>query len=202
MKALIFAVMMAATLPVAGQNFFLQLQPEAGFSSFTSGILPYELRSSYQMTFAGGIELNDRSSLRLGVGVQQSGARSSIAYNTMGIIIREKLYHTTYFIKIPVDYSISLARSGLFTLDIGAYLNLNITSQVVEWGAQNDYLAITEEQLTRDDVGLRLRPAVAIPVTQRYTISLGVLQEFGLVAFVRETHHYNTYFTAGVKLKI
>lgn len=202
MRTLLFALMMAATVPMYGQKIFLQLQPEAGFSSFSSGILPFELRSSYQMTFAGGLELNDRSSLRLGIGFQQSGARSSIAYNTMGIIIREKLYYDTYFVKVPLDYSISFGRSGLFTLDIGAYCNLNITSQLVEWWRLNDYLAVAEEQSTKNDVGLRIRPAIEIPYTPRIGLSFGILQEIGLVAFVPRTHHYNTYFTAGVKLQL
>lgn len=197
-----FALLVFMVFPLHGQRFFLQIQPEAGYSSFTSGIVPFELRSSYQMTVAGGIQLNDRSSLRLGIGFQQSGASSSIAYNTAGIFIREKVYYDTYFIKVPVDYSIRLTPNGLFTLDIGAYYNMNITSQLVEGGWQNDFVAIADELSTNDDLGLRLRPAIAFPLTPSYTLSLGILQEFGLVEIIPRTHHYNTYFTAGVKVKL
>ncbi|MDF1570357.1 MAG: hypothetical protein P1P82_01930 [Bacteroidales bacterium] len=202
MKKIIFALLVLAALPLQGQRFFLQLQPEAGVSSFTSGIIPYELRSSYQVTLAWGLQLNDRSAVRLGFGVQQSGARSTIIYAAGGVTTRDILYQDVYFIKVPVDYSISLGSRGLFTLDAGAYYNLNITDQVVDMEINDGYLPLYAEDYTKDDVGLRLRPAVSIPFSPKVSLSLGILQEFGLVTFLRQTHHYNTYLSAGMQVQL
>lgn len=202
MKKIIFALLVLAAFPLQGQRFFLQLQPEAGVSSFTREILPYELRSSYQVTVAGGLQLNDRSAVKLGIGVQQSGARSSIIYAAGSVTTLEYLYPDTYFIKVPVDFSISLGSRGLFTLDIGAYYNLNITDQVVDMEINDGYFPLHAEDFTKDDVGLRLRPAVGIPFTPKVSLSLGILQEFGLVAFLQQTHHYNTYLSAGMHVKL
>jgi hypothetical protein len=202
MKKIIFTLLVLAAIPLQGQRFFLQLQPEAGVSSFTPGIIPFELRSSCQVTIAGGLMLNDRSAIRLGFGVQQSGARSTITYNVSGVPTQEILYDDTYFIKFPVDYTVSFSSRGLFTLDIGAYYNLNITDQVTDMEVNNGELPLHAENFTKDDAGLRLRPAVSIPFTPNVSLSLGVMQEFGLVAFLRQTHHYNTYLSAGMKVKL
>lgn len=200
MKKIIFALLVLAALPLQGQRFFLQLQPEAGVSSFTPGILPYELRSSYQVTLALGFQLNDQSAVALGLGVQQSGARSTIMYNVGGVTTRDFLYQDAFFIKVPVDYTISLGSRGLFILDVGAYYNLNITDRVVDMEVNDGYLPLHAEDYTKDDVGLRLRPAVGIPLTPKISLSLGILQEFGLVAIVSRTHHYNTYLTGGIRV--
>ncbi len=202
MKKIVFALLVLAALPLQGQRFFLQLQPEAGVSSFTTGIIPYELRSSYQVTLALGLQMNDRSAVRLGLGVQQSGARSTIIFAAGGVTSRDILYQDAYFIKVPVDYTISLGGQGLFTLDVGAYYNLNITDQVVDMEVNDGYFPLHAEDYTKDDIGLRLRPAVSIPFTPKISLSLGILQEFGLVAIIPRTHHYNTYLTGGFKVKL
>lgn len=202
MRTLLFAAVMAATVPIYGQNFFLQLQPEAGFSSFSSGILPFDLSTSFQFTFSGGVQHTDHSALKVGIGLQQAGASSKVFYSTPGAMRTEVLQHPVVFIKIPVDYSLRLGSRGRFTLDLGAYYNLNINSLLEDWVVQDDFLTLAEEDLTKDDVGLRIRPAIEIPYTPRIGLSFGILQEIGLVAFVPRTHHYNTYFTAGVKLKL
>ena len=202
MRQFILALLVLGVLPLHGQRFFLQLQPEAGVSSFTSGIIPYELRSSYQVSLALGLQMNDRSAVTLGLGVQQSGARSTVIYAVGGATTRDILYQDAYFIKVPLDYTISLDSRGLFTLGIGAYYNLNITDRVVDMEVNDGYFPLHAEDYTKDDIGLRLRPAVSIPFTPKISLSLGILQEFGLVAFVPRTHHYNTYLTGGIKVQL
>lgn len=201
MKYFILTMCVIASLPLHGQRIFFQLQPEAGISSFTPGIIPFEIRSSYQVTLSGGLQLTDRSSVKLGVGVQQSGSRSSVGYFSAGVWTYESLYHDTYFIKIPVDYTISLGRRGLFSLDAGAYYNVNITDRFVDIES-DDYLPFVEADISRDDAGIRIRPAVNLQLAPGSILSLGILQEFGLVAFVPRTHHYNTYLSAGLKVKL
>jgi hypothetical protein len=199
MRTFIFTLLVLAAFPLQGQRFFLQLQPDAGYSSITPGILPYKLRSSYQLTVSGGLCLSERSALKLGIGVQQSGARTRIFY-TPSSPAYDFLYQDTYFVKIPVDYSIRLGSRGLFILDIGAYYNLNITNRVIDPGRRVDYFPLDAADFTKNDAGLRLRPAIEIPFSPKYFLSLGILQEIGLVALVPQSHHYNTYLTGGVKV--
>ena len=205
MKYSVLIILIFLSTELDGQKLFLQLQPEAGFSSFTSGILHFEPAFSYQGTIQGGIYLNEHSSLQFGLGIQQSGAATKILY-TVGVNpTMEKLFHSTGFIKVPVDYSFKIGPGKIFSIDIGVYYNRNITLWMNDQGilnTNNGYSPFNEQDLIKDDIGIRLRPAIEIPYNMKYIISIGLLQEFGFNAVFPETHHYNTYLSLGLRRKL
>jgi len=205
MKYLVLLIMLAQSFVMDGQRIFLQLQPEAGISSFTSGILQFEPAISYQGTLQGGIYLNEHSSLQIGFGIQKSGAASTIIYAGGVNPIMDRIYHSTGFIKIPVDFSFRLGSRKIFSLGIGIYYNGNITNWLNQHGILNTdsgYSPINMEDLLMDDIGIRLRPAIEVPYNMKYIISIGLLQELGLNVVFPETHHYNTYLSVGLRRKL
>ena len=79
-------------------------------------------------------------------------------------------------------------------------LGLQLNDRVIDMEINDGYLPLHAEDFTKDDVGLRLRPAISIPLAPKISLSLGILQEIGLVAIVSRTHHYNTYLTGGIRV--
>jgi hypothetical protein len=198
-KSLLFTFFLFIFISLQGQSFFVQVQPEAGFSSYTRGIFDFDPVASFQVTFSGGLHLSERSVLKLGLGFQKAGAKNKIYLMTGGLPTAGVVNYPAFFIKVPVDYSIRLGRRGIITLDLGTYYNRNITTMVETWTGPFDDTPFNGD-LSRDDFGVRIRPAIAVPFKPGYILSLGILQEFGLRSILIDTHHYNTYLSGGLRI--
>ncbi len=203
MRSIIIFLALLLSLQGYGQKMYVKLQQENGVSGLTRGILPFTLKYSQQTTLVAGLFLNEKLGISLGAGFQQAGARSKLSFSdTPGNFFSFYQSYSINYIKIPLDLSVDIGKSGLFCVDLGLYFNFISSfslSQVPDPDIASYHIFTDYSPFEKNDIGIRIRPAFNIPLSEETTFSIGILQEFGLIGRFPDTRNYNTCLSASIK---
>ncbi len=201
-KLLLLILLFSAALQA--QKFSISVEQAAGISSLTGEVLPFDPLFSYQTTLSAELSISPSISLGSGAGIQHTGASSEIALtntsgNPIGVVRNFELFD---YIKIPIEIRYTGNSKYRYIAGLGGFYNI-LRKHTTTNNNENviPIAVLAEYYLPANHVGLRLRQGVGRQFSEKFSMEVSVLAEYGIKKDPQPVSLWNTYFTVAFSYK-
>jgi len=179
---------------IQAQKVKFGLEQHLGLSTYTRGLLPFDLKLSSSTGLIVGMALSDRIKLRSGLYFHSTGANNKVSYGY-------PLYQTDVIqtvaqscLRLPLFLNVRIGKKKRFSMEAGGYFNYFIQYKIST--DSNDYPydgggMWVDLELDQHDFGIIIRQEIAKSL-YNVGISIGLQEEIGLNPLARGTVQVGT----------